>query len=258
MWQRIRSLGWAAFDPSVPDPVTGTCIMSRRMMWAVFGLGTVGFLASARAHAQEVKQGTMDPSIATSRTIAITALMGAVAPIVLGLGKLFLMAFKTLVEYRLKAKQIDQNTVVVAGTGGQVAALVDLLNAAAKSGYARPIPRRPALIVEDDATPAALLGKLLLLRGYVAEWAASVTVAEEKIAASYYDMLVLDLNLAGERSDHLAEAMRLRNPACRVFVVTGRPDDPAIAKLAPFIEGVIGKPIDVDDFEDRIKLIRGK
>jgi CheY-like chemotaxis protein len=246
--------GWwlRALDPSRPDPETGECIMSRRWLVILWTLSLVLVILATRVRAEEVRR---DQPMDTATKVAIwTGILGAAAPIVLGLGKLIRDVIRLVLDYRYKAKQIPQSAVQGAANEGKIEGLVELVNRGVAAGLIRPLPNRPALIIEDDEWQGRIYAKAMLLRGYLADMAASVSVAREKLRAKYYELVLLDPNLGSERADALVGEIKARNPRCRVFVVSGEADSPRIAALEAVADAYFAKPLDLDDLEDRLKM----
>ena len=104
------------------------------------------------------------------------------------------------------------------------------------------------LFVEDDAAFSRAMGRALAARGFAVEGAASLGEAQTRVARGpALDFAVLDLNLAGESSLPVIEALRRAHPDCRIVVLTG------YASIATAVSAVklgaaeyLAKPVDAD------------
>jgi DNA-binding response OmpR family regulator len=102
------------------------------------------------------------------------------------------------------------------------------------------LPR--ALIVEDDAALRLLARVNLELDGFEVSEAGSLADAEELLAGSPPDVVLLDMHLGGGESYDLLA--RLRADGVPVGVVTGSAD---LDSIRPLADEVLGKPFVPDE-----------
>ncbi len=100
------------------------------------------------------------------------------------------------------------------------------------------------LIVEDDATAARALARLLRSRGFEVDHAIDLTGARNAVRSTT-DVVILDLMLPDGPGHSLIPKVREANSRARVIVTTGMSDRRALAAaFAAGAERVIIKPID--------------
>jgi two-component system, response regulator RegA len=104
------------------------------------------------------------------------------------------------------------------------------------------------LVVEDDATVAALLGRALRKHRYLVETAASVGQALELAGAWRPQAAIVDLRLNGESGLGLLPVLTRELPGIRIVVLTG------YASIATAVQAIklgasdyLTKPADVTD-----------
>jgi DNA-binding NtrC family response regulator len=98
------------------------------------------------------------------------------------------------------------------------------------------------LVLDDEPSIRVLCRVVLELDGCEVVEAASVAAAREAIAGGDVDVVVVDLNLRGERSSELVAECRAAEPPIPVVLVTGSvelggPD-------APEADVALGKPFE--------------
>lgn len=81
------------------------------------------------------------------------------------------------------------------------------------------------LIVDDDEAVLTMLRKVIESNGIQAHTAASGEEALEKIAAEHYDLILLDVNLAGMDGFQVVQNIRGRNIKTPIIIVSGRKED---------------------------------
>jgi DNA-binding response OmpR family regulator len=88
------------------------------------------------------------------------------------------------------------------------------------------------LIVDDEREFAGALAERLCLRGYAARAAFSAAEALDAVAASAFDVVLLDLNIPGVRGVELLLSLRQALPRAEIILLSGHLD------LAEKIEGL--------------------
>lgn len=109
------------------------------------------------------------------------------------------------------------------------------------------------LIVEDDATLAGSLETQLSQTGLEAEAVTSTFAALDRLDAHKYEAIVADIAMPAGMPNglSLARMVRVRNPQCRVVLMTGYADLAKDGDL--FGARVFAKPVDVDALAAHIK-----
>src|SRR5438445_12663753 len=114
-----------------------------------------------------------------------------------------------------------------------------------------------ALVVEDDPAIRRLVEKLLQRRGIVIDTARDGKQAIEKIAATTYSVVILDLMLPEVNGYEVIEYIKkngLRLPVAVVSAVSQQ----ALSKLDPdVVKLIIAKPFDVHEFTEGIARLCG-
>ena len=112
------------------------------------------------------------------------------------------------------------------------------------------------LIVDDEPAVVGLVRDLLASQDYAADGAANGAQALEKLKASSYDLLIIDLNMPVMGGIEAIKVIR-RDPALArlkilVFTADAKPDvrDGALAAGA---DGCLQKPIKLDEFSATIR-----
>lgn len=95
------------------------------------------------------------------------------------------------------------------------------------------------LIVDDDEAVLTMLRKVIESNGIQAHTAASGEEALEKIAAEHYDLILLDVNLAGMDGFQVVQNIRGRNIKTPIIIVSGRKED---------YDALYGLDIGADDY----------
>jgi signal transduction histidine kinase/ActR/RegA family two-component response regulator len=103
---------------------------------------------------------------------------------------------------------------------------------------------RRILLVEDDATVAAVICNLLRAHGHDVRHAAHALLALAETAGRTFDLVLLDLDLPGLDGLSLARQLRLRGIEAPLLAVTARTDPLAetLAMAAGF-QGFLRKPV---------------
>ena len=100
------------------------------------------------------------------------------------------------------------------------------------------------LVVDDDPQIRASLGKVLRAEGYEVVLAAAVQEGIETFNAERIDLLLLDLNLAGDNGWDLFERFTSQNPLLPIVIITGRANQHELATGAG-VGALMQKPLNV-------------
>lgn len=106
----------------------------------------------------------------------------------------------------------------------------------------RPIER--VLIVDDEPEILSLLADYLSSLGYDPVVYAAAKEALDEFRAGFFDVLITDLRMPGLKGLDLMAALRERDPALAMVIITGTPGE-LEAGVPPDVE-VIEKPIALD------------
>jgi DNA-binding response OmpR family regulator len=115
--------------------------------------------------------------------------------------------------------------------------------------------RRVALVVDDEATVAALLARVLGAQG----WHAIVTTAPDDAAALAQqvdvDLLVTDLEMPGMSALDLTARLRQQRAGLPVVLVSGRPDAADLVLDPPF--AFVSKPFRIHGILEAVASLFG-
>lgn len=112
------------------------------------------------------------------------------------------------------------------------------------------------LLVEDDPTLGDGLYTGLAQAGFAVEWVRDGTLAEQRLAAQHFALVVLDLGLPGLPGDELLRRLRALGNAVPVLILTAR--DATAEKIRALDAGAddyLVKPIDLDELAARIRAL---
>ena len=122
-----------------------------------------------------------------------------------------------------------------------------------KAGSLRDAPRAASaaqsrkakiMVVDDDPQIRESLRKVLRAEGYEVVLAAEDREGIEKFNAEQIDLLLLDLNLAGDNGWDLYERLTSENPLLPIIIITGRANQQQLAAGAG-VGALMRKPLDV-------------
>jgi DNA-binding NtrC family response regulator len=85
----------------------------------------------------------------------------------------------------------------------------------------RPAERPFILVIDDEVAVNNNIRKILAKKGYRVDQATRKAEALEKIQSRAYSLVILDLKMPGVKGLELLAAIRERQPAARVIIVTG-------------------------------------
>jgi DNA-binding response OmpR family regulator len=83
-----------------------------------------------------------------------------------------------------------------------------------------PAPRN-ILVIDDEVAVNNNIRKILVKKGYLVDQAVTKAEALEKIEAGPYRLVLLDLKIPGVKGLELLKAVRDKNPATNVIIITG-------------------------------------
>ena len=112
------------------------------------------------------------------------------------------------------------------------------------------------LLVEDDTNLASWLTQALMGRGFQVDWAEDGRIAELRIAAEDFDVILLDLGLPSLSGADLLARLKSRRNDTPVLVMTAR-DSLAqrVALLRDGADDFVGKPFAIEELEVRIQAL---
>jgi len=110
------------------------------------------------------------------------------------------------------------------------------------------------LLVEDDDMIGRALVQCLQAAGFTVDWATTGNSAETAVRGSTYDLVLLDLGLPGSDGMTVLRALRRRDAALPVLIVTAR-DAVAdrVAGLNAGADDYLVKPFDLDELVARVR-----
>ncbi|MFV0361129.1 response regulator [Tropicimonas sp.] len=113
------------------------------------------------------------------------------------------------------------------------------------------------LLVEDDPNLRALWGPIFEEAGHQTFQVATEGSALAALRTSDYDLVVLDLCVAGGDTLGVASYATCRNPDCRVVVVSGSAahSRAMLSAAAPAVTTTLRKPVDIEDLEDACRIV---
>jgi DNA-binding response OmpR family regulator len=100
---------------------------------------------------------------------------------------------------------------------------------------------RTVLIVDDEPMIRTIARTALTIAGFAVREAEGAEDTREALrtAARPFDLVLLDLSLAGESGAHLIPEIRQRSPGSRILVVSGATEDD-VTEYG--VDGFLGKP----------------
>lgn len=119
-----------------------------------------------------------------------------------------------------------------------------ILRAAPRAASAAQSRKAKILVVDDDPQIRESLRKVLRAEGYEVVLAAEGREGIEKFNAEQIDLLLLDLNLAGDNCWDLYERLTSENPLLPIIIITGRANQQQLA-AGTGVGALMRKPLDV-------------
>ena len=116
------------------------------------------------------------------------------------------------------------------------------------------LPARPrVLLVEDEMAVREMLTDGLGLHGFEVTPAETAEQAELLARDRPFDLLLTDIDLPGQNGADLAASLRARFPHLAVVLMSGYPDDGAIAAAGLEGEAVLRKPFSLSQLVTRLR-----
>jgi DNA-binding response OmpR family regulator len=100
------------------------------------------------------------------------------------------------------------------------------------------------LVVDDEPAICDSLQRVLKMEGFDVRAFFNVTDALTQLQQERADLLLLDVNLAGESGWDLCRQARAEDPSLRVIIMTARPGQGPLA-VAAGADKLMEKPLDV-------------
>ena len=119
-----------------------------------------------------------------------------------------------------------------------------------------PVPNAHLLLVEDEPKVAAFIKKGLQTQSYLVDITLTGKEAKERLAATAFDLIILDVNLPDLSGLDLAEYIRAKNSQVPILMLTAL--DTTADKLLGFESGAddyLAKPFDFLELLARVKAL---
>jgi two-component system cell cycle sensor histidine kinase/response regulator CckA len=116
------------------------------------------------------------------------------------------------------------------------------------------LPERPRiLLVEDEMAVREMLADGLAMHGFDVVSAETAEQAELLAREQTFDLLLSDIDLPGQNGAELAASLRNRFPDLAIVLMSGYPDDGAIAAAGLDGQAVLRKPFSLANLVSRIR-----
>lgn len=110
------------------------------------------------------------------------------------------------------------------------------------------------LVVEDDRSLGEAVQSWLQLDGYAVDWVDRGELADTALRTHRYDCVLLDRGLPGLSGDKLLGALRARNNAIPVLIITARDTlSDRVAGLDLGADDYLVKPFDLEELSARVR-----
>jgi CheY-like chemotaxis protein len=145
-----------------------------------------------------------------------------------------------------------------AGEGTTVTISLPLAAASGSSSAAAPVVPPPrclrVLVVDDEPMVREVVGKFLAIDGHQVLTAASGAEALQLIAATPFDVAIIDRAMPGMTGDQLAVEVNARGQAIGVVLLSGFGDLMlAAGERPPGVDVVIGKPVGIPALREAVR-----
>jgi CheY-like chemotaxis protein len=125
-----------------------------------------------------------------------------------------------------------------------------------------PLPVQPeraarVLLVDDDQRLLTVLTDVLRSGGHQVTTAGDGEEALEMFDPEQHDVVITDLGMPRVNGWQVAEQVKLRAPATRVFVLTGWGEGVTAPEASKYVDQVLAKPISADAILERLAGGRG-
>ncbi len=116
-----------------------------------------------------------------------------------------------------------------------------------------PIPEARILVVDDEATPRMAITRALNLMGYKADAAASGAQALERLAATPYDVVLLDLRMPGLDGVEVMKRVREAYPNTLIIILTAHATlESAVVAVKSGATDYLLKPCSIREIGDAV------
>lgn len=116
-----------------------------------------------------------------------------------------------------------------------------------------PIPEARILVVDDEATPRMAITRALNLMGYKADAAASGAQALERLAATPYDLMLLDLRMPGLDGVEVMKRVREAYPNTLIIILTAHATlESAVVAVKSGATDYLLKPCSIREIGDAV------
>lgn len=105
------------------------------------------------------------------------------------------------------------------------------------------------LIIDDDKELSEEMMEILRQEGHQVQAAFDGAEGEEFIKKNRYDLVLLDLKMSEMTGVDLLKRVKKYKPACKFFIVSGRPFIEKMLKkedLSDVVSGYVNKPFDIN------------
>ncbi|MCX7594744.1 MAG: response regulator [Fischerella sp.] len=116
------------------------------------------------------------------------------------------------------------------------------------------LDKKQILVVDDVIDNSLLIATILEAEGYQVDIAACGYTAIAKIEANPPNLVLLDLMMPEIDGYEVARWIRQNHPSISVIIVTAYDELPTFEQQV-HVDGVIGKPIDIDELVTQVQAI---
>ena len=115
--------------------------------------------------------------------------------------------------------------------------------------------KKRVLVIDDDNFMRETLTDVLLEKGYEALWASSGKDAVKMVQEQSYDIVLLDLKMAGMNGLETFQSLKKIKPALKVTIITAYYQEEIIKNcLREGVFGVLYKPLDINKVVEHIEI----
>ena len=112
------------------------------------------------------------------------------------------------------------------------------------------------LLVEDEAGLGSAVREHIAAEGHAVDWLTTLAAAEDAIAGTAYELVLLDLHLPDGRGLEMLRRMRRRGETTPVIIVTARDQiSDRIEGLNSGADDYLVKPFDLDELTARLNAV---
>ncbi len=112
------------------------------------------------------------------------------------------------------------------------------------------------LLIEDDTGLGGALRDQVVAEGHLPDWAETLSDADDYLAATHYDLILLDVNLPDGNGVEFLTRLRRKGSDVPVIIMTARDRvTDRIAGLNAGADDYLVKPFDLDELSARISAV---